>query len=122
MPRYTHQAAFEFRKEEKPVWADNVVWLNIYRGDEKIGDMGLLAKKASMDCGIKNLSVMLFELDVLKLKPLISRTNKFTHLAAYPENDMTFPCSLTPMQYGVICMRQFLARRKPASSLRKQIS
>ena len=55
MPRYTHQAAFEFRKEEKPVWADNVVWLNIYRGDEKIGDMGLLAKKASMDCGIKNL-------------------------------------------------------------------
>ena len=31
MPRYTHQAAFEFRKEEKPVWADNVVWLNIYR-------------------------------------------------------------------------------------------
>ena len=37
MPRYTHQAAFEFRKEEKPVWADNVVWLNIYRGDEKIG-------------------------------------------------------------------------------------
>ena len=69
MPRYTHQAAFEFRKEEKPVWADNVVWLNIYRGDEKIGDMGLLAKKASMDCGIKNLSVMLFELDVLKLIP-----------------------------------------------------
>ena len=56
-------------------------------GDEKIGDMGLLAKKASMDCGIKNLSVMLFELDVLKLKPLISRTNKFTHLAAYPENE-----------------------------------
>ena len=87
MPRYAHQAAFEFRKEEKPVWADNVVWLNIYRGDEKIGDMGLLAKKASMDCGIKNLSVMLFELDVLKLKPLISRTNKFTHLAAYPENE-----------------------------------
>ena len=40
-----------------------------------------------MDCGIKNLSVMLFELDVLKLKPLISRTNKFTHLAAYPENE-----------------------------------
>ena len=32
---------------------------------------------------------------------------------------MTFPCSLTPMQYGVICMRQFLARRKPASSLKK---
>lgn len=87
MPRYTHMEGFEFRKEEKPVWADNVVWLNIYLGDEKIGDMGLVAKKVSMDCGIKNLSVMLFELDATKLIPLKSRTNKFTHLAEYPETD-----------------------------------
>ena len=87
MPRYTHMEAYEFRKEEKPVWADNVVWLNIYLGDEKIGDMGLVAKKVSMECGIKNLSVMLFELDATKLKPLKSRTNKFTHLAEYPETD-----------------------------------
>ncbi|HIR97467.1 MAG TPA: phenylalanine--tRNA ligase subunit beta, partial [Candidatus Merdisoma faecalis] len=27
MPRYTHMEGFEFRKEEKPVWADNVVWM-----------------------------------------------------------------------------------------------
>ena len=87
MPRYTHMEGFEFRKEEKPVWADNVVWMNIFRGDEKIGDMGLVAKKVSMDCGIKNLSVMLFELDVTKLVPLKSRTNRFTHLAEYPETD-----------------------------------
>ena len=78
---------FEFRNEEKPVWADNVVWMNIFRGGEKIGDMGLVAKKVSMDCGIKNLSVMLFELDVTKLVPLKSRTNRFTHLAEYPETD-----------------------------------
>ena len=87
MPRYTHMEGFEFRKEEKPVWADNVVWMNIFRGGEKIGDMGLVAKKVSMDCGIKNLSVMLFELDVTKLVPLKSRTNRFTHLAEYPETD-----------------------------------
>ncbi|OUQ24400.1 phenylalanine--tRNA ligase subunit beta [Lachnoclostridium sp. An131] len=87
MPRYTHMEGFEFRKEEKPVWADNVVWMNIFHGDEKIGDMGLVAKKVSMDCGIKNLSVMLFELDVTKLVPLKSRTNRFTHLAEYPETD-----------------------------------
>ena len=87
MPRYTQMEAYEFRKEEKPVWADNVVWLNLYLGDVKIGDMGLLAKKVSMECGIKNLSVMLFELDATKLVPLISRTNKFTHLAEYPETD-----------------------------------
>jgi len=35
MPRYTHMEAYEFRKEEKPFWADNVVWLNIYLGNEK---------------------------------------------------------------------------------------
>ena len=87
MPRYTHMEGFEFRKEEKPVWADNVVWMNIFRGGEKIGDMGLVAKKVSMDCGIKNLSVMLFELDVTKLVPLKSRTNRCTHLAEYPETD-----------------------------------
>lgn len=87
MPRYTHMETYEFRKEEKPVWADHIVWLNLYLGDEKIGDMGLLAKKVSMECGIRNLSVMLFELDVTKLRPLISRTNRFTHLAAYPETD-----------------------------------
>ena len=33
--------------------ADDVVWLNIYLGKEKIGDMGLLSKKVSMECGIK---------------------------------------------------------------------
>ena len=87
MPRYTHMEGFTFRKEEKPVWADNIVWLNIFRGEEKMGDMGLVAKKVSMDCGIKNLSVMLFEFDATKLVPLRSRTNRFTHLAEYPETD-----------------------------------
>ena len=87
MPRYTHMEAFEFKKEEKPVWADDVVWLNIYLGKEKIGDMGLLSKKVSMECGIKNLNTMLFELDATKLKPLPSRTNKFEHLPEYPETE-----------------------------------
>lgn len=87
MPRYTHMEVFGFRKEEKPVWADNVIWLNIYLGDEKIGDMGLVAKKVSMECSIKNLSVMLFQLDITKLRPLKSRTNKFTHIAEYPKTD-----------------------------------
>ena len=64
-----------------------MVWLNIFLGNEKIGDMGLLAKKVSLECGIKNLSVILFELDATKLNPLKSRSNKFTHLAEYPETD-----------------------------------
>ena len=42
-------------------------------------------RKCPLECGIKNLSVMLFELDASRLQPLKSRTNKFTHLAEYPE-------------------------------------
>ena len=87
MARYVHMEALTFRQTEKPVWADNVVWLNIYRGDEKVGALALLAKKVSMACGIKNLVVMLFELDVDALRPFRSRTNRFTHLPEYPMTD-----------------------------------
>ena len=87
MARYVHMEALTFRQTEKPVWADNVVWLNIYRGEEKVGDLALLSKKVSMACGIKNLNVMLFQLDQDSLVPLKSRTNTFTHLAEYPMTD-----------------------------------
>ena len=87
MPRYTHMEGFTFKQAEKPVWADNVVWLNIYLGEEKVGDLALLAKKVSMACGIKNLNVMLFEIDQDALKPFKSRTNTFTHMAEFPMTD-----------------------------------
>ena len=87
MARYVHMEALTFRQTEKPVWADNVVWLNICRGEEKVGDLALLSKKVSMACGIKNLNVMLFQLDQDSLVPLKSRTNTFTHMAEYPMTD-----------------------------------
>lgn len=87
MARYVHMEALTFRQAEKPVWADNVVWLNICRGEEKVGDLALLSKKVSMACGIKNLNVMLFQLDQDSLVPLKSRTNTFTHMAEYPMTD-----------------------------------
>ena len=87
MARYTHMEALHLRQAEKPVWADNVVWLNIFLGKEKIGNLALLNKKASMACGIKNLNVMLFELDMDALKPYRSRTNSFEHLPEYPMTD-----------------------------------
>ena len=87
MARYVHMEALTFRQTEKPVWADNVVWLNICRDEEKVGDLALLSKKVSMACGIKNLNVMLFQLDQDSLVPLKSRTNTFTHMAEYPMTD-----------------------------------
>lgn len=87
MARYVHMETLTFRQTEKPVWADNVVWLNICRGEGKVGDLALLSKKVSMACGIKNLNVMLFQLDQDSLVPLKSRTNTFTHMAEYPMTD-----------------------------------
>ncbi len=87
MSRFTHMESFAFAKNEKPVWADSVAWLNIYVGDKKVGDLGLLSKKASMACGIKNLSVVLAEIDTDMLVPYKSRTNTFIHLSEYPVND-----------------------------------
>ena len=87
MPRYTHMEGFTFRQEKRPVWADQVVWLNIFLGEEQVGNLAMLARKPAMACGIKNLAVMLFELDVDALKPFRSRTNTFTHLPEYPMTD-----------------------------------
>lgn len=87
MPRMTHMEDFTFRKEEKPCWADDTVWLNLFVGDVKVGDLALLSKKTSLRCGIKKLSVMLFDIDTEKLVPFRSRTNRFEHLDSFPTVD-----------------------------------
>ena len=84
MSRYTHMESFNFRREQKPSWADATVWLNVYLGDEKIGDLALLSKKASLACGIKNLATVLFEINTDALKPFRSRTNGYNRLNEYP--------------------------------------
>ncbi|MCL1914955.1 MAG: phenylalanine--tRNA ligase subunit beta [Eubacteriaceae bacterium] len=87
MPRYTHMEPFSFEKIEKPIWADNVVWSNICLSGAPIGSIALLSKKATLDCGIRNNSVMLFEFDIDSLVPYLSRSNKFAHLPEYPVNE-----------------------------------
>ena len=87
MPRYTHMEGFTFKQEEKPVWSDETVWLNVFVGDTQVGNLALLSKKAALGCGIKTGYVMLFELDLDELKPFTSRTNSFEHLAEFPITD-----------------------------------
>ncbi|MBQ3055467.1 MAG: phenylalanine--tRNA ligase subunit beta [Oscillospiraceae bacterium] len=87
MPRYTHMEGFTLKQETKPVWADDVVWLNVFVGDVQVGNLALLAKKAALSCGIKTGYVMLFELDLDELVPFTSRTNSFEHLAEFPITD-----------------------------------
>ncbi len=87
MPRYTHMEEFTFKKEEKPFWADETVWLNIFLGEKKIGDLALLSHKAKTDCGIKVVSAVLVELDMDALVPFKSRTNRFVHIPEFPLNE-----------------------------------
>ena len=87
MPRYTHMEGFTFRKVEKPYWADEVVWLNIFLGEKKIGDLALLSKRAALACGIKVLSAILVELDMSALVPFKSRTNRFVRMPEFPMNE-----------------------------------
>jgi phenylalanyl-tRNA synthetase beta chain len=88
MPRYVHMAPFKFSRVTRPVWADEVVWLDVLpaEGDgEPLGRMALLSKKSAIACGIKTSAVMLFELDADSLKPRASRTNHYERLPEYPQ-------------------------------------
>ncbi len=87
MPSYTHMEGFNFRRCEKPSWADDTAWYNVYLGDEKIGDMGLLSKKTALACGIKVLTAVLCELNIDAFKPFKSRTNTFVKLPEFPVNE-----------------------------------
>ncbi|MCL2819231.1 MAG: phenylalanine--tRNA ligase subunit beta [Oscillospiraceae bacterium] len=109
MSRFVHMEPFTFEQKEKPHWADDVVWLNIFTGGQggqgaqgsqrmqsetenlspcfKLGSVALLAKRVSLDCGIKNAAVVLFDIDIDSLKPFASRTNEFAHIPEYPMTD-----------------------------------
>ncbi|MDR0920636.1 MAG: phenylalanine--tRNA ligase subunit beta, partial [Oscillospiraceae bacterium] len=84
LPKYAQCVSFTFDKVNKPIWADETVWLNILCNDKVIGNIALLSKKVSLDCGIKNSAVMVFEFDFESIIPYPSRTNTFEHLAEYP--------------------------------------
>ncbi|MBQ2468496.1 MAG: phenylalanine--tRNA ligase subunit beta [Clostridia bacterium] len=92
MPRYTHQEQFTFERIEKPYWSDDAAWLNICLGGKKIGDLGLISRKAAQGCGIKVLTAALAEIDLDSLVPFRSRTNRFEHIPEFPENtfDISF--------------------------------
>lgn len=85
MPRYTHMKPFSFSQREKPAWADDTVWLNICADERSIGALALLSKKSALEAGIKQASVMLFEMDIDALEPFASRTNQYAHLPEYPQ-------------------------------------
>jgi len=96
LPRCVHAEPLTFKRLEKPVWADDVAWLNVCCNNKRVGDIALLCKKTALAFGIKNNAVVLFDLDIDSLKPLTSRTNKFIKLLEYPitERDISLIVNL----------------------------
>lgn len=92
LPRYCHMNRYQFKQVQKPSWADSDVYLNIINDEkEVIGSLGLVSVATLADAGIKKASAAVFELDVKKLVPFTSRTNKFQHLPQFPlvEEDLS---------------------------------
>ena len=91
MPGYCHFKPFTFKQKEKPSWADEKVWLNIFEDKKIVGSIGLVSVQALSESGIKLISAAAFEIDTAMLEPYQSRTNEFKHLPQYPlvEQDLS---------------------------------
>ena len=87
MHRYVQVEQLSFAQAEKPVWAEDKLWLNVMADKDVIGCIGLVSQKAAKAAGIKRALAVIFELNVEKLQPLASRQNEFTHLPEYPLAD-----------------------------------
>lgn len=84
MHRIVRMEPLSFEQITKPAWSDDKLWLNITRGGETVGVLGLVSVKSTRDAGIKRNHAVFFEIDVEKLAPLGSRNNVFKHLPEYP--------------------------------------
>ena len=91
MSRYTHMENIRLEQREKPSWADINAYLNVLKGNEIIGNLGLLSTKVMSETKIKRTNVAIFELDASKLESLASRTNKYQKLPELPliEKDLS---------------------------------
>jgi len=91
MNTYCHMENITLEQMEKPSWADINAYLSIKLNDEEIGTMGLVSVATMADAKIKRTNVAIFELNLDKLIPLASRTNKYENIPVLPlvEKDLS---------------------------------
>ncbi len=91
MAEYCHMEGLNFKQGERPTWADVNAYLDIIRGDEKVGTLSLVSVQTMNDAKIKRTNIAVFEIDFGKLVPFTSRTNEFEHLPVLPlvEKDLS---------------------------------
>lgn len=84
MSRYCHIENIKLEQSEKPAWADINAYLNITLNGKIIGSLGLLSVRVMNDSKIKRTNVAMFEINLDKLVPYDSRTNKYEKLLELP--------------------------------------
>lgn len=91
MSSYCHMQELSFEHTFKPSWADINGYLNITCNGNIIGSFGLLSIQTMNDSKIKRTNVAIFELDMEKLIPFTSRTNKYEQVPQLPliEKDLS---------------------------------
>ena len=94
MASFCHMSNITFEKIEKPSWADVNIYLNILLNNEIIGNLGVISISTMNDAKIKRTNIAIFEMDLGKLVPFESRTNKFNSLPQFPlvEIDLSLLC------------------------------
>ena len=81
----------KLEKLDRPTWADINAYLNIVKGNEVIGTLGLVSVKVMADTKIKRTNVAMFEINTDKFVPYASRTNEYERLPELPlvEKDLS---------------------------------
>ena len=91
MARYCHMEDVCLEQIEKPQWADINAYLNITKDGNVIGSLGLLSVQTMNESKIKRTNAVIFEINMDKLVPYDSRTNKYEKLPELPlvEKDLS---------------------------------
>ena len=91
MARYCHMENIKLEQIDKSNWADINAYLNIISDDEIIGSLGLLSVQVMNDSKIKRTNVAMYEINMDKLIPYDSRTNKYERIPELPlvEKDLS---------------------------------
>jgi phenylalanyl-tRNA synthetase beta chain len=94
LPRAVMAEPLDFEQRDMPAWADPKAWLNVLSNGEVIGSMGIVSRKTARAADIKRAQIALFELDMEKIIPLPSRSNRFSSLPLYPLVEQDFSVTL----------------------------
>lgn len=89
LPQYCICEALHFAQNEKDIWADQELWLDICNEKgEKLGQLAALSYQNRCRLGYKRGYPVMLELNISAITPLASRQNSFKALPQFPLVDI----------------------------------